>query len=631
MLKLLDKIKRRTSDEEIEKIKTDRVGSIFDNIPRLEDIVYLTSAIELNEDKIKFGSSRYTRQYYIVAWPRTVNFMALEPIYNFNVADIDLSLHIIPAQGDLVVRQLTNEISKLEATYMKEKKDGNITNLTRLERAISDMYVLREQIETGDEKLFFVSVLVSIGAGTEEELDKICRLFEREMSGRGFIFQDAYKRQDDAFLSVMPSGVDRIGSFQNMESTAVAMLFPFTSSRFSHTTGIPLGRDMASGNPFFFNPFIANNQLFNPNGLVFAVSGAGKSFLMKMFVARALILGIHVVILDPEGEYRNLVNALGGEYVDLSLYSKNKINPCDVEAVTEEDEETGEKVSRVKLLAKIADLVRLTKFMASGGGNEHISGVEITAIEKAWKMTYEKFGITDDPESLYTAGRYVDGRLETRQKKKMPQFSDFYECLEKIEGFDSLKATLSRYKADGTMGMFDCQSTVNLNSHLIAFNLKPLESEGELLRPLAMNVVLAWAKDKFIKANTPFLKMILADEAQNFLKHQDTADFVEESYRQIRKWGGSAWAISQSYQTFEHSPQGLAMIQNAGTSILLRQQTSDIEYLKRRYNLTEGEADFLITCQKGEVLFKTMTETAFVKLEPTQLEFRLFNTTKGVV
>lgn len=574
--------------------------------------------IKIAENYIQMPQ-RYVRAFFVSEVPSSVFVGWLDDLYE--MGDIDVSIHVYPGNDRDVIKELNERIKTLMAIQINDEKRGDYTNASLVKMTLDDAWQLRAEIQTNRNRMFYVSIFFTIGAETAEELEKKTKLVEERLGGRAVHVKQAFLQQGEAFKSVMPLCLNKMPYiYKNFDLGAATALMPFDRAELAHEGGIFLGINLSTGGPDFFNPFIGKPFLSNPHVALIATTGAGKTTAVKLMTGRAALLGKRVVYIDPEGEYGSMVEALGGVNIRLSPDRPGCINPFEIES----DEEKGREF--VNLKEKVADLKGLIGMMIEGQG-EALTPEERVILEDCLFEEYSSRKITSDPASLFEMrnalqdGVYAAGYV----KKAMPTLSTFYERLEtKIKGKTSEKLLLllKPYLKDGSMGLFDGESGIDLkNAQLINFDVSGLEER--FLRPFAMHVILSWIWEEFVKKDKENYKIVVNDEAWYSMKFKDTADFLENMARRARKRNCSLCVSTQNFKEFLSSQQGVAVLSNMGTIILMQQSDKEIDDVAAAFKLSEGEKNFLETTGVGEALIKAGKQTAAIVFTPTEYEERV--------
>ena len=454
----------------------------------------------------------------------------------------------------------------------------------------------------------------------------------------------AWGMQEDAFKSNLPFMDDKIHRTHTFDRNSMGTVFPFTTSEVGHPTGVPLGFNKQTGTPILFDNF--HSSLTNYNMVIFAKSGAGKSVTMKTLISRSSVLmGIESLALDAEGEYTIVAESLGGINVVISPTSQTIINLFDVETEIIKDEITGKERVTLNIENKVEDVTQALLTMARGSTrSDEVNELTKQIIAESVAEEYAALGINSNPDSLYkTAGGIMQGNIFSKEKKEMPTIGSWYR---RIQGkakentnvdyqyhYSYLLKVMKQYirEYDGQMAYFDGQSTFELLEGAPFINLDISQLEERFARPLAQQILLSWIWEKFVKKNSEdrkkaTQKRVLVDEAWMLLPYPEAVDFLNKMARRARKRNVSLAIVSQRFQDFYEKPEAQAVLTSSDTKLFLAQDKSEIQYLKEVFKLSEGEANFLVTCQKGEGLLKVGADSAILKIMPTKKEFEFVET-----
>lgn len=600
----------------------------------LKDLIAPSSFDRSNPDYMMVGK-KYVRSFIMQGFPQQVQVTWLNDLYNYE-GDMDAVLHIEPSDDRKALLDLTKKITQFESQLAIEQEKGNIRNLTRLRDTIVGLYEERSKIERNTEKLFQIQIGCNLFADSKEDLDKETQKFDNRLRGRKIYMMPLYLRQDEGYKSVLPYGKSYVRDmFRNFNSGALTACFPFYNSDIYHENGVFCGVNLTTWTPVMID-FYDRKKLNNSNITVIGQAGTGKTFFVSLLTMRSAIRQIRTVIIDPEGEYRKLTEALGGSHILLSPDSDECINPFDVEESDKVDEDgfpIGGK--EVLLKEKVSDILNLIAVMAGG-----LNGGQKSIVSDILMKLYTDRGITQDPKSLYIEDPYFD--KVTKQlyhdgmKKPMPTFSDFWEKLynyakvQEDRDILALSDGLRMFKKGGIYDMFDTHTSESLhnfnNSPIVTFNVSKLEES--ILRPIGMYVALTWTWEKFVKKNLHIKKRVICDEAwmlvsRNMAGSEFTASFLETASRRIRKRNGGLLVASQNFTEFANSIQGQAVLKNAVVNIFLGQDSTDADALKETFKLSDGEILFLLTAKRGEMLVRIHGESSVVAVVPFEYEKQL--------
>ena len=455
--------------------------------------------------------------------------------------------------------------------------------------------------------------------------------------------KSAWGVQEEAFQSNLPLMQDKLKKTHTFDRRSMGTVFPFTTSEVGHPTGIPLGFNKQTGVPILFDNF--HPSLTNYNMVIFAKSGAGKSVTMKTLISRsAVLMGIQSLALDAEGEYTIVAESLGGINVVISPNSKTVINLFDIEPEIVKDEITGRTRTVVNVENKIEDVTQALLTMARGSTrSKEVNELTKQIISEVVAEEYMAAHITSDPDSLYESNMASSGDVLGKRKKPMPTIGSWYKrMLKKAQEntnvdyqfhYSYLTKVMKQYirEYNGQMAYFDGQSTFDLLDGSLFINLDISGLEERFARPLAQQILLSWIWEKYVKKNSEdrtkaSKKRVLVDEAWMLLPYPEAVDFLNTMARRARKRNVSLAIISQRFQDFYEKPEAQAVLTSSDTKLFLAQDKSEIEYLREVFKLSSGEANFLVTCFKGEGLLKVGADTAIIQIKPTAKEFEFVET-----
>ena len=601
-------------------------------------------ASNIDHLEIISNTTRYARSFFVSSLPRMCTFPELfRDMYLFG--DINTSVYINPVPEAKSQNELNRVINQLETERIVAADRGNINRESILSQKRLEAEGLRDEIAAGFNKLFEASVVATLFAYNLQTLEAYSKLLATELSKTLVGIKSAWAMQDEAFQSNVPLMKNSIKKVHTFDRNSMSTVFPFTTSEVGHLTGIPLGINKQTGVPVLFDNF--HQSLANYNMVVFAKSGAGKSVTMKTLISRsAVLMGIESLALDAEGEYKIVAESLGGINVVISPTSQTIINLFDIEEEKIKDEITGRERTVLNVENKIEDVTQALITMARGSTrSEEVNELTKQIIAEAVAEEYTRCGITADPNSLYensASGSIRIGGL-SREKKKMPTIGSWYKTLlKKAEEntdenytfhYSYLKKVMKQYvrELNGQMAYFDGQSTFDLLENVPFINLDISQLEERFARPLAQQILLSWIWEKFVKKNSEdknkaTKKRVLVDEAWMLLPFPEAVDFLNKMARRARKRNVSLAIVSQRFQDFYEKPEAQAVLTSSDTKLFLAQDKSEIQYLKEVFKLSEGEANFLVTCTIGEGLFKVGSDTAILQITPTRKEFEFMET-----
>ena len=638
------KNKKRQEQERQEKQNNELESTLFKR-STIKDIIAPSGIDVSNVDRLEIISNikRYARSFFVSTLPRMCTFPELfRDMYLFG--DINTSVYINPIPESRSQNELNRVINEIETERIVAADKGNINRESSLAQKRVEAEQLRDEISAGYNKLFEASVVATLFSYNLDELEKSTKLLATEMSKNLVEIKSAWAMQEEAFQSNLPLMDNKIGKVHTFDRRSMATTFPFTTSEVGHATGVPLGFNRQTGTPILFDNF--HPSLTNYNMVIFAKSGAGKSVTMKTLISRSSVLmGIESLALDAEGEYSIVAESLGGINVVLSPNSSTVINLFDIEPETVKDSITGRERKEINVENKVEDVTQALVTMAKGSTrSEEVNELTKQLIAESVAEEYAAIGITSNPASIYKSGNeFQTGDKLYKDKKDMPTIGSWYKRLQNKAAenknpdyqfhYSYLLKVMRQYirEYNGQMAYFDGQSTFELLDDVPFINLDISQLEERFARPLAQQILLSWIWEKYVKKNSEDRtkakkKRVLVDEAWMLLPYPEAVDFLNTMARRARKRNVSLAIVSQRFQDFYEKPEAQAVLTSSDTKLFLAQDKSEIEYLKQVFKLSNGEANFLVTCLKGEGLLKVGSDTAILQITPTAKEFEFVET-----
>lgn len=558
--------------------------------------------------------TRYFRSFFAILTGGSTWMGILNQLYiaDFGEADLDIAIHVTPMDMTRTAWQLEQQIAQLEVEYAEE---GNLAKKNTIRDQITELSERHRNIKRGNERMFMVSIEATASSTDKETFRRFCNVIVKRFAGKGVHLRTADMRQLDALLSMTPLDAKVLkDTFRSMESSNLADLFPFGQGGLRHKSGIPIGLD-PQGNLILYDPWHPTNE--NPNIVCLGRAGAGKSFTIKLIACRLVIVSVRVGIIDPETEYESLMMGLGCPYIKLHPNSRHRINIFDVE---EEEDEDGNL--SVNLESTIKAVTAVVFKMIRTYEKQELSGRVKIGIQEAIRELYRHKGITEDPSSLYERGT---GIRTTGVKKKMPTLTELWLEMKRQPELLEAAELLKPFTVQGgfpSQAIFDCESNVNI-SDVPAFAISVRGLDEEIMRPLGLFIATKWVWEKFGQ-NYKQKKAIITDEAQKMMYEPETALWLEEAFRTSRKRNTSMIAVTQGFEVFTKVHQGLAILKNSTTKILLKQEPLDIASVKEKFALSEGESHFLLNATKGHGIIKCNNDASVFYADATPEEYRMF-------
>ena len=563
----------------------------------LRDLI-APSSLEIHSSYFRIGT-KYGRTVYVYGYPRKLFTGWLSELINIDQV-IDISMFIYPVDTTIVLNNLRKKVTQLEADMALNAEKGRTRDPAK-EAALVDAEELRDELQVGSERFFRYGLYVTIYADSLDELSFVQHTIETFFGQMLVYTKTASSQQEQGLNSTVPQMSDQLQIRRNMSTGAISTSFPFTSADLTQEDGILYGINMHNNGLVIFDRY----TLENANMVVFAKSGAGKSFTVKLEALRSMMVGADVLIIDPENEYQKLSDAVGGSYIRLSLSSDTRINPFDLPRVIDSDEADD------ALRANLVTLHGLLRLML-GGASANSAGVGLSPSEEAdldqgLIDTYARVGITSDPLT-HTA--------------TPPTMIDLYDTLLHMGGTGpQLAQRLRKYTSGTFAGIFSQQSNIDINNNMVVFNIRDLVDE---LRPVAMYIVLShiWNTVRTQQKK----RMLIVDEAWQLMKYDDSANFMFSLAKRARKYYLGLTTITQDVEDFMGSKMGRAIVANSSMQLLLKQSPSAVDVLGDVFKLTEEERKRLANFPVGQGLFFAGQNHVHIQIVASQTEQGLITT-----
>jgi conjugal transfer ATP-binding protein TraC len=588
-----------------EALEQQEVAAAFaKGVTALRDFI-APSSVEFQSNYFRLGT-RTARTYYVYGYPRQLYTGWLSSMVNLDEV-MDLSIVVQPVDSQVVLDNLRKKVSQLEAGIQIDSEKGRVRDPGK-EAAVQDAEEMRDKLQVGEERFFRFGMYFTIYANSMEELEFISHKVESLLGQQLVYSKPASAQQEQGLASTVPQFTDQLQIYRNMNTGAISTSFPFTSADLTQDNGILYGINMHNSGLVIFDRF----SLENGNSVVFAKSGAGKSFTVKLEALRSMMFGTEIFIIDPENEYEKMSEAVGGAYVRLSLNSSTRINPFDLPQVV--DSEEADNALRSNLIT----LHGLLRLMMGGAQAQMLEAGAMTMpalnpaeeadLDAALIETYAKAGITNDP---LTHG------------STPPTISDLYDTLLHMGGTGpQLAQRLRKYTSGTFAGIFSQQSNININNPLVVFNIRDLEDE---LRPVAMYIVLnhIWNRTKVDKRR----RLLIVDEAWQLMRYEDSANFMFSIAKRARKYNLGLTTITQDVEDFMASRMGRAIVANASMQFLLKQSSTAVDVLADVFKLTSEEKKRLGQFPVGQGLFFAGQNHVHIQVIASPTENELIVTT----
>lgn len=551
------------------------------------------AGLKINSNYLQIGE-KYARTIFIFSYPQFLTTSWLSPVITLD-QEMNVSLIIHPTDTNDVLRKLTKKTAQIQSQIAIQEEAGKVRD-PALEAALRNVEDLRDKLQQGSERLFKMGIYITFFASSVKELDNIENKIRALLENKMVYAKPAVFQQEQGFISTLPLGLDRLLVHGNFNTAPLSLSFPFISSDLSDNKGVLYGINRHNNSLILFDRF----NLENANMVVFAKSGAGKSYAIKLEILRSLMQDTEVIVIDPEKEYKYLAETIDGTFIDISLTSPNNLNPFDLPIPGPDDKPAD------LLKSNVINLVGLLRMMLNG-----LTPEEDAIIDRAITETYASRDIT--PESDFS-------------KVAPPLMSDLYNILKGMVGAESLVTRLEKFVSGSYAGFFNQPTNVKLNRKLVVFSIRDMEDE---LRPLAMYVILRYIWN--IIRSERKKRVMVVDEAWWMMQHEDAASFLFGIAKRCRKYYLGLTTITQDVADFMKSKYGKPILTNSSLQLLMKQSPATIEVVKEAFNLTDQEKYMLMECAVGEGIFfagskhvsiqvvSSYTEDQVITSDPAQL------------
>ncbi len=552
------------ADDSMDKEIKSVMDEFEKGVASLRDLI-APSAFQVKTKSIEIDGKVATT-IFVTTYPRYLDTNWFASIVNFDI-EFDVAMFIYPQDSATILKELRKRITQVSTSIAMQAEKGKVRD-PQLETAYQDIEELRDRLVQGTERFYKYGLYLTIYANSEEQLEEVLAQVEVLLEGRLIYAKPALFQMEQGFHSTLPLGHDSLAVNVNMNTSPLSTSFPFVSSDLTSNSGVLYGINLHNSSLVLFDRF----SLENANMVIFAKSGAGKSYTVKLEILRSLMFGTEIIVIDPEQEYRYLAEAVGGAYLKIAIASDHRINPFDLPDLDED--ENPESVLR----ENITRLIGLISLMVEGLSPEEQSIVD-TAL-------WETYALKD-----ITRGARWD-------KPEVPTLQDFYNITRDMEGGKNVALRLQRFVEGTFAGVFNRATNIDLDQQLIVFNIRDMEEE---LRPIAMYVVLGFIWNR-IRSQLK-RRILVIDEAWIMMRNEESAKFLFSMAKRARKYYLGVTTITQDISDFLGSTYGKPIVTNSSIQLLLRQSPAAIDALSEVFYLTDHEKFRLLESDVGEGIF----------------------------
>lgn len=570
--------------------KEEKKKKLFETeVMDFKDIV-APSSIEVAQNYVQL-EEKYSKTYFVFSYPRYLNMGWIAPVINMDVP-FDLSLFFHPIETGEILKQLRKSVTEVQSEIIEKQEKGLVRD-PALETAFQDLEDLRDSLQTAQEKMFKFGLYITVYVDDKKQLELVETNLRSMLESRLIYIKPALFQQKEGLISCFPYGQDLLNIHNTLNTSPLSSLFPFISFDLSSNEGILFGINKHNSSLVLFDRF----SMENPNMVIFAKAGSGKSYAVKLEILRSMMMGTECIIIDPENEYKPLAEAVGGSFFRISLSSDSHINPFDLPDMMEG--ETSEDVLR----GNVINLVGLMRIMLGGMTPE-----EDAIMDQAIMATYAAKDITIDSDPK-------------KWKENVPLLSDLESVLETMENAESLSERLRKFTRGTYSSFFNAYSNVDMEKHLVVFGIRDMEDE---LRPIAMFIVMRYIWNA---VRTSFKKRILVvDEAWWMMKEEDGASFLFGMCKRSRKYWLGVTTITQDVSDFMSSAYGKPIITNSSIQLLLKQSPASIDLVQKTFNLTDQEKYLLLETPVGEGIFFAGQKHVAIAIRASYTEDQIITT-----
>ncbi|MFA5368834.1 MAG: DUF87 domain-containing protein [Candidatus Paceibacterota bacterium] len=548
------------------------------------------ASVEVGQNYVHL-EEKYTKTYFVFSYPRYLSMGWLSPIINMDIP-FDISFYFHPIETRDILKQLRNSVTEVQSEII-ERQDKGLIRDPALETAFQDLEELRDRLQTAQEKMFKFGLYITVYVDDKKDLEQVETTLRSILESRLIYIKPALFQQKEGLISCFPYGTDLLAIHNTLNTAPLSSLFPFISFDLSSNEGILFGINNHNSSLVLFDRF----SLENANMVIFAKSGSGKSYAVKLELLRSMMMGTDCVVIDPENEFKSLTTAVGGSFFKISLSSDSHINPFDLPALRE-----GESPEDI-LRSNVINLVGLMRIMLGG-----LTPEEDAIMDRAIMETYAAKDITINSDP---------GKWDAN----VPLLSDLESVLETMQDAESLLERLRKF-TKGTYGsFFNARSNINMENQLVVFGIRDMEDE---LRPIAMFIVMRYIWNTIRSVLKK--RILVIDEAWWMMKEVDGASFLFGMCKRARKYWLGVTTITQDVSDFISSEYGKPIITNSSLQLLLKQSPASIDLVQSTFNLTDQEKYLLLETPVGEGIFFAGQKHVAISIRASYTEDQIITT-----
>ena len=519
--------------------------------------------------------NKYGRVLFLKEYASYIKDSMINELTGLN-RNLMLSIDIIPVPTDEAVRELQNRLLGVETNVTNWQRRQNSNNNFSaivpydLEQQRKETREMLDDLTTRDQRMLFAVVTLVHLADSKKELDSDTEALQSIARKHLCQLAPLSWQQADGLVTALPLGLRRISALRTLTTEALAVLMPFKAQEIRHQGGVYYGQNVISRNLILAN----RKELLNGNGFVLGVSGSGKSFTAKReLAALALATNDDIICIDPESEYRPIIEGLGGEVVNISATSPNHINAMDME------QGYGDGENPVVLKSEF--LLSLCEQLM---GSRQLSAKEKSIIDRCTAQCYHG----------YIRGGY---------QGSVPTLRDFHaELLRQPEPEARDVALAIELFTEGSLNTFAKPTNVDTNSRILCYDIRDL---GKQLLPVGMLVVLDSVFNRIIRnRRLGRSTWVYIDEIYLLFQHEYSANFLFTLWKRVRKYGACCTGLTQNVDDLLQSHTARTMLANSEFLVMLNQASTDRAELARLLNISDNQLSYITNVDFGRGLIK---------------------------
>ena len=573
------------------------------------------SYINISNPKYLEIDNIYYSTLLVINYSREQSELILKDIIDSNI-NSNISIFYEKLNSYKVINDLTYHIGNVGVdlqNYSESRQDIDIAAFT-----YNDAKYIRKEIQLNNEDLYYIYVYISLFSQEKNDLEYVLNKVEGMLQSKGLQTRRAYFRQEQAFKSCLPflhndTDVKNV-TRRNVLTSGLLGTYPFLSSSIYDENGIFIGSNTNNNSLIFIDKY-NNNKYKNSNMCIFGTSGAGKSYFTKLLILRYRLLGIEQYVVDPEREYTALCESLEGTLLKIGPNSNTYINIFDIREESLENNQKGYLASKIVKLLGFFNLI-------FGEINEE----EKAIIEEKIIETYKKKYITFDDESLFKENEKnkINIKKQFKSTFEMPILQDFYNVLGNDEKTKKFKIKLLPF-VKGSLNFFNNYTNIKLNNKLIIGDIYELGEEN-IKYGMYIFTELFWDK---IKKDRNKKKSIYLDEIWRLIgvtSNKNVASFIYKIFKTIRKYGGSAVAITQDVSdlfSLDDGVYGKSILNNSSIKNFFSLEEENINILQKYENISEREKIEIKSLKRGEALMIVGDDHIVAKIESADFENKI--------